>query len=398
MAGNLEINGEEGSGRVEVVGCVVNLGGENGVQSEQYSKEVAAEIVVVEESASSSTDIATSENDDVNKEKAIDANHKIIEAVNDQKIIDASSTVAAVASSKHGNATNTRTADKPKPVLNANAAPWSPKDLEQSRALLSQSWKLSLPSTKKLLILDVNGLLVARYSKVDRNIIPQGTKHAVVAKTFMFKRPFCGSFLNFCFENFHVGVWSSMMEANVRKSLDYICKGMQHKFMFVMHQGDCTNTGLRNPQKKKSPLFLKELAKVWSRFPHGQFNETNTLLIDDTPYKTLWNPPFTAIFPEAYWYNERDSFLKGTLTEYLKQLRDAPNVQEFVRTHPIGVPAIAPGCLDWDVYQQVLKRKLPKNSLSPPHTIPDVTSLPQTQVSSPELLLEQQRLENLSLA
>lgn len=62
MAGNLEINGEEGSGRVEVVGCVVNLGGENGVQSEQYSKEVAAEIVVVEESASSSTDIATSEN------------------------------------------------------------------------------------------------------------------------------------------------------------------------------------------------------------------------------------------------------------------------------------------------------------------------------------------------
>ena len=40
--------------------------------------------------------------DDVNKEKAIDANHKIIEAVNDQKIIDASSTVAADASSKHG--------------------------------------------------------------------------------------------------------------------------------------------------------------------------------------------------------------------------------------------------------------------------------------------------------
>ena len=291
-----------------------------------------------------------------------------------------------------GEVTSTTTAlgkRKPSFVLNADAEPWTPEDLERSRALLSQSWKLDFPS-KKLLVLDVNGLLVARYSKLDK-IIPHGTPHRMVAKSFMFKRPFCDSFLEFCFENFYVGVWSSMMEGNVRRSLDYICKQIQHKFLFVMHQGDCTNTGLRNPGKKASPLFLKELAKVWCRFPQGLFNETNTLLIDDTPYKALWNPPYTAIFPEAYQYNEADDFLKTTLPEYLTQLRDAVDVREFVRTHPIGEPAIAPGCVHWDdFYEEVVKRKLEEDALSALPTIPATPPPPQTQIFSPELLPQTQ--------
>lgn len=61
MAGNVEMNGGEGSGLVEVGGCVVNLNEEIGAQPEQYGKEVAAEAAVVEESASSSTDVAISE-------------------------------------------------------------------------------------------------------------------------------------------------------------------------------------------------------------------------------------------------------------------------------------------------------------------------------------------------
>jgi hypothetical protein len=142
--------------------------------------------------------------------------------------------------------------------------------------------------------------------------------------------------------------------------------------------------------KRQSPLFLKELAKVWSRFPKGQFDETNTLLIDDTPYKALWNPPYTAIFPQAYWYNEHDSFLNGALTEYLQQWRDAADVREFVRAHPIGEPPIGPGCLHWDVYKEVLQSKLPEDTLSPLQTFSPAASLPE--ISSPELLVEQKRL------
>jgi len=143
-----------------------------------------------------------------------------------------------------------------------------------------------------------------------------------------------------------------------------------------MHQGDCTNTGLKNPEKKRQPLFLKELMNVWLKFP--QFNETNTLLIDDTPYKALRNPPYTAIFPEAYFYNEADIFLKGPLVEYLTQLRDAVDVREFVRAHPIGLPALAPGCLHWGFFQQVLETKAEIENVSLFHnTSPLVSVEPQ---------------------
>ncbi|XP_050220797.1 uncharacterized protein LOC126671123 isoform X2 [Mercurialis annua] len=58
---------------------------------------------------------------------------------------------------------------------------------------------------KKLLILDVNGLLA--------DILPYGETskkaHITIARKSVFKRPFCDDFLQFCFEKFNVGVWSS---------------------------------------------------------------------------------------------------------------------------------------------------------------------------------------------
>lgn len=212
---------------------------------------------------------------------------------------------------------------------------------------------------KKLLVLDVNGLLVARYKKSDKGK-PPNVEHGVVAKTCIYKRPLCDAFLQFCLENFHVGIWSSMMECNVNKVLDYICSSststtMKHRFAFVMHQRDCTNTKFSNPEKREQPLFLKDLRNVWARFRPGEFNEKNTLLIDDTPYKALHNPPHTAIFPEAYTYDETDTFLMGPLRRFLVQLIGAPDVQEFVRSHPIGAPAISPGSPHWGLYRKIVQ-------------------------------------------
>ena len=221
-------------------------------------------------------------------------------------------------------------------------------------------------ASKKLLVLDVNGLLVARYKRSDKVKPPLNVvEHGVVAKTHIYKRPFCDAFLQFCFENFHVGIWSSMMESNVHKVLDYIYRSSswKHQFAFVMHQKDCTNTGFKNPEKRQQPLFLKNLKKVWARFRPGEFNEENTLLIDDTPYKALHNPPHTAIFPEAYMYDEADTFLMGPLREFLVQLIGAPDVQEFVRSHPIGVPAINPGSRHWELYSKVMKASNIKSRL-----------------------------------
>lgn len=240
----------------------------------------------------------------------------------------------------------------PKVCIDGGDQPDTPA---QNMTQLSQAWKLSIPiqGAKKLLVLDVNGFLVASYKKMDKTR-PRNIEHGVVGGNHVFKRPFCESFLQFCFENFHVGIWSSVRAVNVHKAVDFVCKEMKDKLAFIMHQTDCTDTGLKAPKNRFQPLFLKELTKVWTSFRPGEFNPSNTLLVDDSPYKALRNPPFTAIHPETYTHNTDDNFLSGPLQVYLEGLRDAANVQQFVRDNPIGVPAITAESQHWNLYRKIV--------------------------------------------
>ncbi|KAK1310836.1 hypothetical protein QJS10_CPA08g00526 [Acorus calamus] len=64
--------------------------------------------------------------------------------------------------------------------------------------------------------------------------------------------------------------------------------------------------GLKTIDDPKKPLFLKELKKIWDNessdlpWSKERYSSSNTLLIDDTPYKALLNPPNNAIFPHPY--------------------------------------------------------------------------------------------------
>ncbi|RVW91225.1 hypothetical protein CK203_031700 [Vitis vinifera] len=87
---------------------------------------------------------------------------------------------------------------------------------------------VSCHSRKKLLILDVNGLLA--------DIVPyfvEGYKpDIVVSRKSVFKRPFCDDFLQFCFERFDVGVWSSRTKKNVDMVLEFLMADARHKLLF----------------------------------------------------------------------------------------------------------------------------------------------------------------------
>lgn len=59
----------------------------------------------------------------------------------------------------------------------------------------------------------------------------------------------------------------------------------------------CTGTGFYTLENKTKPLVLKELKKLWDDLPwrqQGEFSPSNTLLLDDSPYKALRNPVRTA--------------------------------------------------------------------------------------------------------
>lgn len=65
---------------------------------------------------------------------------------------------------------------------------------------------------------------------------------------------------------------------------------------FVQDASHCSTTGLNTIENYRKPLVLKELKKLWEKlepglpWEKGEYNETNTLLLDDSPYKALCNP------------------------------------------------------------------------------------------------------------
>ncbi|KAL0876177.1 hypothetical protein Bca101_025882 [Brassica carinata] len=146
-----------------------------------------------------------------------------------------------------------------------------------------------LVSRKKLLVLDLNGLLA--------DIGFRQTIH---------KRPSCENFLNFCFDKFEVG-----------------------------DQNDCTKTTVGCPERNQKRIVFKNLNKLWEKqhpdvpLKKGDYNKTNTVLLDDYPYKALLNPTYNH-------QNQTDTSLGsgGDLRFYLEKLVEAENVQEFIKKNP----------------------------------------------------------------
>ncbi|MCO5586357.1 hypothetical protein L7F22_040297 [Adiantum nelumboides] len=124
---------------------------------------------------------------------------------------------------------------------------------------------------------------------------------------------------------------------------------------------NCTDVGLKAPDNEWKPLFMKDLSKLWRKeklnlpWSEGDYGPSNTLLVDDTPYKAVLNPPNTAIFPRSYTAQDHgDSFLAGALRSYLEGICDAVSVQTYVATNPFGEPSISPESPLWSYVSKVL--------------------------------------------
>ncbi|KAF3643651.1 putative protein SPIRAL1-like 1-like isoform 1 [Capsicum annuum] len=219
-------------------------------------------------------------------------------------------------------------------------------------------------SNKKLLVLDLNGLLA---DIVPLQHVPYGFKvDAIVSGKAVFKRPFHDDFLQFCFEKFNVGVWSSRIRKNVELVLDFLLGNAKEKLLFCWDQSHCTDTGFPVVGKRRDkPIILKELKKLWEKFEpdlpweRGEYDESNTLLLDDSPHKALCNPPNTAVFPNTYLYtDEKDDSLagpEGDLRVYLEGLSMAENVQKYVESNPFGQRSITERNASWRYYCKVIE-------------------------------------------
>lgn len=216
---------------------------------------------------------------------------------------------------------------------------------------------------KKLLVLDLNGLLADVVG--DKNVKIKADGH--VAGKKIFKRPFCEDFLQFCFQRFTVGVWSSRRKENVDTVIKVLMgANKRSKLAFEWNQSHCTRTGFQTIENKEKPLFLKELSKLWKNTKRiflrkvGYYDKSNTLLLDDSPYKALKNPPYTAIFPTPYQYQDQNDKALGPggdLRVYLEGLALAEDVQEYVEQNPFGQKPITESDPCWSFYAKVIRSR-----------------------------------------
>ncbi|XP_019241144.1 PREDICTED: uncharacterized protein LOC109221131 [Nicotiana attenuata] len=204
--------------------------------------------------------------------------------------------------------------------------------------------KLNLGPKKKLLVLNLGGLLVHRVHRRDWFTVESYKPDLVCGNFSVFKRPFCDQFMKFCLERFEVGLWSSAMELDQEK---------------------CIDSGFKCLEKKEKPIFLKQMKKIWENKYHilpfrgGKFSESNTLLIDDEPHVALLNPPNTVVFPPVFKVGKgKDTLLgpNGDLRKFLDGLADADDVPTYVKEHPFGQPAITASHTDWDYYAKIVQR------------------------------------------
>ena len=278
------------------------------------------------------------------------------------------SVVAADAAAEDG----AKEAPAPPPPPKNEANKSSANALVAASGAIGNTRAVSAVKHNKLLVLDLNGLFIDRRIKrhvregdddvvcdeeelraelrldVDSIEAPTNSTNskvvmedAKVGNFYVYERPHMREFIEWVHTRFEVGVWSSANFRNTTSLVDYVWGEHKNKIAFVWGQERCTDVGIAPSSTSTRPMFLKELKQVWKLKRNtglSQFNETNTLLIDDSPYKAIRNPAHTAIHPCGFTTDDRetDDLLSehGALRKYLEQLSDAKSVPEFVKTTP----------------------------------------------------------------
>lgn len=118
---------------------------------------------------------------------------------------------------------------------------------------------------------------------------------------------------------FIVYKWFAAQHHNINNYLDKI----QHETRIVVDlarilgKESCTNFFHFLNFNLEKRIFHKNLSFLFSK--HSYVHVGNTLLVDDTPYKSLFNGPFNAIYVKSFEkFGRDDNYLLGTILPYME--------------------------------------------------------------------------------
>ena len=165
-------------------------------------------------------------------------------------------------------------------------------------------------------------------------------------------RPRVREFLRFI-GNFaaRIVIWSSMNKATIERVARYLFHGLSPPFA-ILGLNQCSNIDIRDG---KSVLNLNENKLIFLKIMPQQlfsvagaswpFSNNNTILIDDSPKKSVCNESENAIFLESWSRHEPDNnYLLDTLAPWLSRLNlycGPDQFREYVDRNRIGCPPLA---------------------------------------------------------
>jgi hypothetical protein len=184
---------------------------------------------------------------------------------------------------------------------------------------------------KLLIILDLNGVLLFRPNKKNpKNITP---------------REHLEEFLAYLFENHKVMIWSSARPDNVAAMCQQIFTEEQRAKLVAEWARD--KLRLTNGQYDNKVQVYKQLSWVWedssvqqktASWRQGKWDQSNTVLIDDTALKAAAEPYNLIEVPEFGLKGDKHN--DGVLSQvvgYLEELKYTGNVSYFMRAKPFIV-------------------------------------------------------------
>ena len=150
----------------------------------------------------------------------------------------------------------------------------------------------------------------------------------------MIIRPKVREFVSFLLQHFCCVVWSSMTVQNLMPLLRLLLRetgDSESSFCFIYDQRHCVKApNVHHPSKPGVPLLTKPFSSI-----EVPFDMYNTLLIDDTPEKAMYNLEGTCISPAPYDGSSDDDMLEVKLIPYLTSLYYSKlSVDEFVLQNP----------------------------------------------------------------
>lgn len=153
-------------------------------------------------------------------------------------------------------------------------------------------------------------------------------------------RPNMLQFLQGCGQLFHTILWSSCTSRNLNAARMTCFPALNTEtFKDFITQDRCREAsctlsdvnGVPSGSENRKPIFLKFLEDEWHYEP--EFTEENTLLVDDTRYKTMPNPWNGCICPTTFDPEDADQdpyFLTLNLLPWLLKCRASPTPRQYV--------------------------------------------------------------------